>query len=211
VTVGPTCGTVAAVIALLQAIVRALGSACRSRANLVAENLALRQQLAVMKVGRRPRLRPIDRAFWVVVSQVWSRWVDVLAIVKPATVIAWHRRGYARFWAYKSRRRGRPPLAPEVIELIVRMARDQMVEAMGAEVNAARLIRDRDGNYGRAFDEHVGRNGVPVVPVRVDHVLVEARPLREVYRPMVRAPVVVLDAVDVPTLVPFQLSPLLRR
>jgi hypothetical protein len=76
------------VIALLQAVVGTLGSAFRSRASLVAENLLLRQQLAVLKVGRRPRLRPIDRAFWVIVSSVWSRWVDVLAIVKPATVIA---------------------------------------------------------------------------------------------------------------------------
>lgn len=96
-------------IRLLQAIVGALGSAFRSRASLVAENLALRQQLAVLRAGRRPRLRPIDRAFWVVFSRTWSRWVDVLAIVKPATVIGWHRRGYARLWAAKSRRVGRPP------------------------------------------------------------------------------------------------------
>jgi hypothetical protein len=110
------------VLALLEAIIGALVSASASRANLVAENLALRQQLAVLRVGRRARLRSIDRAFWVVVSRAWSRWVDVLAIVKPATVIAWHRRGYARFWAYRSRRPGRPLVAPEVIELIVRMA-----------------------------------------------------------------------------------------
>jgi transposase InsO family protein len=69
-------------------------------------------------------LRAVDRAFWVILSRVWSRWVDVLAIVKPATVIGWHRRGYARFWAYKTRRPGRPTLASEVIELIVRMARE---------------------------------------------------------------------------------------
>ena len=68
------------VLALLEAIVGALLSASRSRANPVAENLVLRQQLAVLKVDRRPRLRPIDRAFLVVVSRVWSRWVDVLAI-----------------------------------------------------------------------------------------------------------------------------------
>jgi putative transposase len=47
-----------------------------------------------------------------------------LAIVKPATVIAWHRRGFARFWAYKSRPRGRPPLSAEVIELVERMTRE---------------------------------------------------------------------------------------
>jgi hypothetical protein len=69
------------VLALLEALVGALVSAMRPRASLVAENLALRQQLAVLRVGRRPRLRSIDRAFWVVLSRVWSRWVDVLAVV----------------------------------------------------------------------------------------------------------------------------------
>jgi hypothetical protein len=66
------------------------------RASLVAENLAQRQQLAVLRVGRRPHLRPIDRAFWVVLSRAWSRWVEVLAIVKPATVVGWHRRVFLR-------------------------------------------------------------------------------------------------------------------
>jgi transposase InsO family protein len=191
--------------------------------------------------------------------------VEVLAIVKPATVIAWHRRGYARFWAHKSRRPGRPPLHPEVVELIVRMAGEnptwsrrriaaelaklghdvskdsvakymprptggprrppsmtwgtfvrmhlagtiavdfltvptatfrtlyvfvvlslerrlllhvnvtahpyaawaaqQMVEAMGPEVQAVRLIRDRDGIYGRAFDERVGGLGLETLRI----------------------------------------------
>jgi hypothetical protein len=83
---------------LLVALVGAiLGSLC-PRANLVVENLALRQQLAVLRrQTSRPQLRPVDRAFWVVLSRVWSRWADALAIVKPATVIGWHRRGFARF------------------------------------------------------------------------------------------------------------------
>jgi hypothetical protein len=42
---------------------------------------------------RRPPLVPVDRAFWVVLSRVWSRWTEVLALVKPETVIRWHRRG----------------------------------------------------------------------------------------------------------------------
>jgi putative transposase len=199
------------------------------------------------------------------VSRVWSRWVDALAIVRPATVIAWHRRGYEKFWACRSRRPGRPPLAPPLIELIVRMAREnptwsrrriaaelaklghdvskdsvskymprptggprrppsttwgtfvrlhlagtiavdfltvptatfrtlyvfvvlslerrlllhvnvtahpyaawaaqQMVEAMGPEVRAVRLIRDRDGIYGRAFDERVGGLGLKTLRI----------------------------------------------
>src|SRR5579859_1496951 len=114
-----------AVFTIVSAFLGALIAGCRPRANLVVEILVLRQQLAVLK-RRRPRaqLRPIDRAFWVVVSRVWSRWGDALTIVKPATVVTWHRRGFARFWAWKSRRVRRPPLAPELVALIVRMARE---------------------------------------------------------------------------------------
>jgi hypothetical protein len=113
------------VFAIVSALFGALVAALRPRASLVVEILVLRQQLAVLKRARpRAPLRPIDRAFWVVVSRVWSRWADALAIVKPATVIGWHRRGFARFWAWKSKRVERPPLAPEVVALIVQMARE---------------------------------------------------------------------------------------
>jgi putative transposase len=112
-------------LALVEAVIGAFLATFRPRASLVAENLALRQQLAtLMRDGARHRLGHIDRAFWVVLSRTWSRWADVLAIVKPATVIAWHRRGFARFWANKSRRPGRPPLSSEVIELIERMTQE---------------------------------------------------------------------------------------
>ena len=108
---------------LLVAILGAVRAALRSRASLVAENLALRQQLAVLRrKTKRLQLLPVDRAFWIVLSSMWSRWADALAIVKPETVIGWHRRGFARFWACKSKRVGRPPIHPELIELIVRMA-----------------------------------------------------------------------------------------
>ena len=75
-------------LALVEAVIGAFVAAFRPRASLVAENLALRQQLATLtRDGARHRLGPIDRAFWVVLSRIWSRWADVLAIVKPATVI----------------------------------------------------------------------------------------------------------------------------
>ena len=87
------------------------------------ENLALRQQLAILnRKAARPRLRPVDRAFWAVLSRAWSRWADALLIVKPATVVSWHRRGFARFWAHKSRRIGRPPLDAGTVALIERMS-----------------------------------------------------------------------------------------
>lgn len=111
--------------AIIEALLRALLSALQPRASLVAENLALRQQLAsLLRARPRPRLRPIDRAFWILLSRTWSRWADVLAIVRPETVTAWHRRGFARFWTWKSRRVGRPPLAAEIVLLIEQMARD---------------------------------------------------------------------------------------
>jgi hypothetical protein len=85
----------------------------------------LRQQLAILRRATpRPRLRPIDRAFWVTVARAWSRWTECLAIVDPATVIAWHRRGFARWWAWRSRPVGRPPLAPELVSLIEQMSRE---------------------------------------------------------------------------------------
>ena len=96
-------------MSLLAALVSALISPFCSRASLVAENLALRQQLAVLRrAAPRPRLRPVDRAFWVVLSRAWSRWADTLVVVKPETVIGWHRRGFVRFWARRSRGAGRP-------------------------------------------------------------------------------------------------------
>ena len=65
------------------------------RAALAAENLALRQQLAVLhRSARRPRLRQHDRLFWVWLSRLWSDWHSCLLIVKPDTVIAWHRQGF---------------------------------------------------------------------------------------------------------------------
>jgi putative transposase len=100
-------------------------AAFRPKANLVAENLVLRQQLAILRrTTRRPGLGPstVRSRLWC--PRLWSRWADALAIVEPATVLAWHRRGFARFWAWKSRRAGRPPLAPELVSLIERMAHE---------------------------------------------------------------------------------------
>jgi hypothetical protein len=93
----------------------------RSHAALQVELLALRHQLQVLERSRRPRLRlsRADRLLWVWFSRVWSEWRGALVIVKPETVIAWHRRGFRRFWTWKSRRRtGRPSVPAEVRRLI---------------------------------------------------------------------------------------------
>ena len=67
----------------------------RSRSDKAIEVLALRQQVAVLKRQRpRPKLKPLDRLFWTTLRHFWSRWSDVLVIVKPETVIGWHRAGF---------------------------------------------------------------------------------------------------------------------
>ena len=76
-------------IALLVWFLRGIFAA---RGSLALENLALRQQLATYaRTHKRPRLKPVDRAFWVALSRVWSEWRSPLLFVKPATVIDWRR------------------------------------------------------------------------------------------------------------------------
>ena len=86
----------------------ALGSGLRSHAALQIENVALRHQLAVLQrqARGRPRLRPVDRLFWTWLCHLWSDWRHALVIVKPDTVLRWHRRGFRLYWRWKSQPRG---------------------------------------------------------------------------------------------------------
>jgi putative transposase len=72
--------------------------------------------------ARSRRLKPGDRAFWVALSRVWQEWRSPLVVVKPATVIDWHRRGCRRYWRWKSRRPGRPRIPAEHIAMIRRVS-----------------------------------------------------------------------------------------
>ena len=73
---------------MLKVILQALVSALRSRETLIAENLALRHQIEVLKRNStRPELRWRDRALWDVLSMIWSGWRDALYIVQPDTVV----------------------------------------------------------------------------------------------------------------------------
>ncbi len=100
----------------------------RSRAALQLEIIVLRHQLEVLQRTRptRVRLTRLDRMFWLFLYRLWPRCLDAVVIVKPETVIAWHRKGFRAFWAWKSRprRRGRPPVPAEVRTLIRRMTRE---------------------------------------------------------------------------------------
>jgi len=94
------------------------------RAELAAENLALRQQLAALQpCSKRPRLRKRDRIFWVWLSRIWTGWRSALLIVQPDTVVGWHRQGWKLYWRWKSRGRpGRPKIALEIRRLIRQMS-----------------------------------------------------------------------------------------
>src|SRR6266852_263770 len=96
-----------------------------SQADLVLENLALRQQLAMFARNRqRPRIVAADRLFWLALRRIWLRWSDVLVFVKPETVVRWHQTSFRRYWTWLSRRRrrGRPPIEARLCALIHRMA-----------------------------------------------------------------------------------------
>jgi putative transposase len=98
----------------------------RTRVALRAEILALRHQLLVLQRsnrGHRLRLCIADRFVWVCLSRLWSGWQSALVIVKPETVIAWHRQGFRLYWRWKSRHaKGRPSVSREVTDLIRKMS-----------------------------------------------------------------------------------------
>ena len=110
---------------LLKSLFRTGTSLLKNKHELALENLALRQQLAVLKRSvKRPKLNNTDRTFWITLKKCWSKWSDALIFVKPETVISWHRKGFKQFWRWKSQRRkpGRPKVSREVRDLIRQMS-----------------------------------------------------------------------------------------
>ena len=92
-------------VSVAVSLVFTLRSAARSRAALHLKILALRHQVAVLNRSRSPRigLTAADRLLWTWLSQAWAEWRSALVLVKPDTVLAWHRRGFRLFWAWKNR------------------------------------------------------------------------------------------------------------
>ncbi|PYV94405.1 MAG: integrase, partial [Acidobacteria bacterium] len=92
---------------------------------MLLENLALRQQLAVLKHKHpKPKLSPLDKIFWVLARRFWSTWKQALIVVTPETVIRWHRAGFRLYWSLISRTRkraGRNQLTKEIRDLIFGM------------------------------------------------------------------------------------------
>lgn len=96
-----------------------------SRRDLLLENLALRQQLAISNSKRpRPRFAPSDRLFWVWLQRLWPGWKQALFLVEPETVVRWHRAGFKMYWSWLSShgvRPGRKCISKELRDLIFRM------------------------------------------------------------------------------------------
>jgi putative transposase len=124
----------------------------RSRQDQAIVELALRQQLSVYAHRhRRPRLSPLDRAFWVSLLRLWPRWKSALIVVQPETVIRWHREGFRRYWRSISvRGPGRPPISQDLHQIILRMATENPWRAwkiqaelskLGIEVSLATISR----------------------------------------------------------------------
>ena len=115
---------------VFSALFAAVLASFRNRAALQVEVLALRHQLGVLhRSVKRPKLTAADRLFWAWLSELWSDWRTALVIVKPETVIAWHRKSFRLFWTWKVRtgNLGRPAVTKEVRDLIRRMSRENPI------------------------------------------------------------------------------------
>src|SRR2546422_7335130 len=151
-----------------------LRSTVRTHRELTLENLALRQQLAVWKALQpRPRVTATDRIFWVALSRLWKSWRNSLQVVRPETVVGWHRQGFRRYWAWKSRRRrGRPMIRTELRDLIRRMSRANPL--WGAPKDPRRAAEaGPDGLAGDGVEVHAPAAAAAVAGVA--HVFEESR------------------------------------
>jgi transposase InsO family protein len=111
-------------ITILSALVSLLSFRVRSRASLELELVALRHQVTVLRRQRpgRARLFCADRLLWVWLYQVWPQILNAMVLVKPATVIQWHRKGFRLYWRWRSRHLGRPKMNSEIRDLIRQMS-----------------------------------------------------------------------------------------
>jgi hypothetical protein len=109
---------------ILSAFVSLLSFRFRSRAGLELELVALRHQVAVLRRQRKGRLRlfATDRLLWVWLYRIWPQTLNAMVLVKPATIIQWHRKGFRLYWRWTSLRLGRPKMDTEIRDLIRRMS-----------------------------------------------------------------------------------------
>ena len=114
-------------LAILHLLMMFVADTFKSRRRLETENLFLRHQLNIALRRAPPRLRLYgsDRALSVWMTRIWPGLLDISQVVKPETILRWHRSGFTVFWRWKSRNRaGRPKVAHKLHDLIRRMSRE---------------------------------------------------------------------------------------
>ena len=109
---------------ILSALVSTLAFRIRSRACLELELICLRHQVSVLRRQHKGRIRlfSTDRLLWVWLYRVWPRVLNAMVLVKPATVVQWHRQGFRLYWRWRSRRLGRPKTSAEIRDLVCKMS-----------------------------------------------------------------------------------------
>jgi len=99
-----------------------------SSADIIMENIVLRQQVRNFKrENPRPHIRRFDRIFWVWIRWLWSKWKDALIVVKPETVVKWHRLGFRIHWKFISKhrkKRGRKKIDKETRDFIRQISKE---------------------------------------------------------------------------------------
>jgi len=134
--------------ALLTKILLVVRSRLKSRARLEAENIVLRQQVIVLsrKSPSRVWLRSIDRLIFVWMYRLFPSILNAITVVKPETVIRWHRRGFRAYWQWKSRHRGgRPRIDREIRDLIRRMSKEN--PNLTCNPFCSRIARHANGHH----------------------------------------------------------------
>jgi hypothetical protein len=111
-------------MSILTLVITFLGSLLKSQRQLRLENLALRQQVAMLQQSvKRARVSKVDKGFWILFSRYVDGWRNTLHALHPDTVVRWHRQGFRLYWRWKSRgpRPGRPPIDKALRKLIREM------------------------------------------------------------------------------------------
>jgi hypothetical protein len=117
-------------IALIWLLLAVLASAFKSKSRLEAENAVLRHQLIVLrrKLKGRARLTNCDRWFFIQLYRWFPSILQVLTIIRPETLVRWHRTGFRRYWCWKSNSRGgRPRIEMELRALIRQMSTENLI------------------------------------------------------------------------------------
>src|SRR6266849_6526352 len=143
-------------MSLVIALLGALRASLRTRTDLALENLALRQQLVLLRRrSKRPQFGRLDRLFWLWLSHQWAGWRGALHVVRPQTVIRWHRQGFRAFWTSELRSGGERHGAPRATQptggraTARRDGRGARIAVASSGGEAGRVVAAAPGSRGR--------------------------------------------------------------